>query len=83
MQFINLLFFHLQVLAITEGAEGAHDVYRLAKEAAAQHSNLMSELNKVRLLLPGLLGSIRYIELVYVSLPLIIVLVCIELELSF
>lgn len=40
-----------EVLAITEGAEGAHDVYRLAKEAAAQHSNLMSELNKVNMLL--------------------------------
>lgn len=38
---------NFQVLAITEGAEGAHDVYRLAKDAAAQHSDLMSELNKV------------------------------------
>eukprot|EP01018_Ginkgo_biloba_P002890 Gb_14475 [translate_table: standard] len=40
-----------EVLAITEGAEGAHDVYSLAKEAASKHSNLMSELNKVNMLL--------------------------------
>ncbi|XP_059068021.1 uncharacterized protein LOC131052623 [Cryptomeria japonica] len=40
-----------EVLAITEGAEGAHDVYRLAKDVSVQHSNLMSELNKVTFLL--------------------------------
>ncbi|KAL3689850.1 hypothetical protein R1sor_016159 [Riccia sorocarpa] len=42
-----------EVLAITDGAEGAHDVHCLAQEAFAEHKHLMSDLNTVsKLLLP-------------------------------
>ncbi|BBN09596.1 serine/threonine-protein kinase SMG1 [Marchantia polymorpha subsp. ruderalis] len=40
-----------EVLAITDGAEGAHDVHSLAQEASAEHKHLMFDLNKINLLL--------------------------------
>lgn len=37
----------MQVLAITEGTEGAEDVHGLAQEAAAEHACLMAKLSEV------------------------------------
>ncbi|CAM6124730.1 unnamed protein product [Calypogeia fissa] len=42
-----------EVLAISDGAEGAHDVHSLAQEAFAEHKQLMIDLGKVNhLILP-------------------------------
>jgi hypothetical protein len=41
------LFGLQQVLAITQGAEGADDVHSVALEASAEHAQLMADLSKV------------------------------------
>ncbi|KAL2631959.1 hypothetical protein R1flu_016645 [Riccia fluitans] len=40
-----------EVLAITDGAEGAHDVHSLAQEAFSEHKHLTSDLNTLNKLL--------------------------------
>lgn len=52
------------MLAITEGMEGAEDVYSLAQEAAAEHACLMAKLSEV--------GIIADVETVYLVLSIFI-----------